>query len=88
MKFTLPWLKEHLDTDAALAAIAERLTMLGLEVEKITDPAARLAGFVVGYVEKAEQHAEIVAVGGDEKVGKGHPPTLGDLSLFANLLTI
>ena len=33
MKFTLKWLKEHLDTDASLDALAERLTMLGLEVE-------------------------------------------------------
>ena len=39
MKFTLPWLKEHLETEASLEAICERLTMLGLEVEGITDPA-------------------------------------------------
>ena len=37
MKFTLGWLKEHLDTDASLDDISQRLTMVGLEVEKITN---------------------------------------------------
>ena len=40
MKFTLPWLKEHLETDASLDAICARLTMLGLEVEGVDRPAA------------------------------------------------
>ena len=35
MKFTLPWLKEHLDTDASLAEIVDKLTMIGLEVENV-----------------------------------------------------
>ena len=56
MKFTLSWLKRHLDTGAGVAAIAERLTMLGLEVESVDDPAARLQGFVVGHVLEAEKH--------------------------------
>ena len=56
MKFTLSWLKEHLDTDASLAEVRERLTMLGLEVEGITNPAETLKGFVVGYVVEAAQH--------------------------------
>lgn len=56
MKFTLSWLKDYLDTDAPADAIAARLTMLGLEVEKLTDPAKALAPFVVGYVVSAEQH--------------------------------
>ena len=43
MKFTLPWLKEHLETSAPLDALAERLTMLGLEVEEVSDPGAALA---------------------------------------------
>ena len=42
MKFTLSWLKEHLDTDAPLAALVDRLTMIGLEVESVTDKAAAL----------------------------------------------
>jgi phenylalanyl-tRNA synthetase beta chain len=56
MKFTLSWLKEHLDTDAGLAAIAETLTMIGLEVEKIEDKAASLAPFTVARVIEAKQH--------------------------------
>jgi phenylalanyl-tRNA synthetase beta chain len=40
MKFTLSWLKDHLETDASLAEIAGRLTMIGLEVESIDDKAA------------------------------------------------
>ena len=39
MKFTLSWLKEHLDTEASLAEMRDALTMLGLEVEGITNPA-------------------------------------------------
>src|SRR6476661_11163634 len=56
MKFTLSWLKEHLDTQATLAEVRDRLTMLGLEVEGITNPAESLKGFVVGYVVEAKQH--------------------------------
>jgi phenylalanyl-tRNA synthetase beta chain len=56
MKFTLSWLKEHLDTTASLEEIRQRLTMLGLEVEGITNAAETLKGFVVGYVVEAKQH--------------------------------
>jgi len=56
MKFTLSWLKQHLDTDASLAAIDSRLTELGLEVESIDDPAKLLGGFIVGHVLEAEKH--------------------------------
>jgi hypothetical protein len=52
MKFTLSWLKEHLDTKATLAELRDGLTMLGLEVEGITNPAESLKGFVVGYVSR------------------------------------
>ena len=57
MKFTLSWLKEHLDTKATLAEVRDTLTMLGLEVEGITNPAEALKGFVVGYVVEAVQQA-------------------------------
>ena len=50
MKFTLGWLKEHLETDATLEEICDRLTMLGLEVDGVIDPAASLAPFKVAYV--------------------------------------
>jgi phenylalanyl-tRNA synthetase beta chain len=56
MKFTLDWLKQHLETDTPLATIAERLTMLGLEVEEIADRAKGLEAFVVGHVVEAKQH--------------------------------
>ncbi len=56
MKFTLSWLKQHLETEASLAEIGEHLTRLGLEVEGIDDPAAKLGGFVVGHVLEADKH--------------------------------
>ncbi|OYW33572.1 MAG: phenylalanine--tRNA ligase subunit beta, partial [Azorhizobium sp. 12-66-6] len=56
MKFTLSWLKEHLDTSASLDEILERLTLVGLEVEGVEDKAKALAPFVVGEVLSAEKH--------------------------------
>jgi phenylalanyl-tRNA synthetase beta chain len=56
MKFTLSWLREHLDTQSTLAQLRDGLTMLGLEVEGITNPGETLKGFVVGYVVEAVQH--------------------------------
>jgi phenylalanyl-tRNA synthetase beta chain len=56
MKFTLAWLKEHLDTDEPLAAIVDRLTMIGLEVERVEDKAAALKPFVIASVISAEKH--------------------------------
>ncbi|CAJ1369993.1 unnamed protein product [Effrenium voratum] len=56
MKFTLSWLKEHLDTDASLEEIVERLTMIGLEVEEVTNRADRLKPFKIAKVLEAEQH--------------------------------
>ncbi|WP_373355162.1 phenylalanine--tRNA ligase subunit beta [Pseudoroseicyclus sp. CXY001] len=58
MKFTLSWLKDHLDTSASVAEIAEALTDLGLEVEGIEDPAAKLKGFTIGKVASAEPHPD------------------------------
>ena len=58
MKFTLSWLKRHLDTEATVDEIAETLTDLGLEVEGVENPAARLADFTLGYVESAEKHPD------------------------------
>jgi phenylalanyl-tRNA synthetase beta chain len=56
MKFTLSWLKEHLDTDADVAAVADAMTMAGLEVEDVHDPIAALAPFTVARIVSAEQH--------------------------------
>jgi len=58
MKFTLSWLKEHLDTDADLATILDKLTVIGLEVEQVTDRAKGLESFVVGHVVDASQHPD------------------------------
>ena len=58
MKFTLSWLKDHLDTDAALNDIVETLTRIGLEVEHVVDPADALKDFVVGHVLEAKQHPD------------------------------
>src|SRR5262247_3989192 len=56
MKFTLAWLKEHLDSDAPLAAIVDKLTMIGLEVENVADRGKMLAPFTIARVISAEQH--------------------------------
>ncbi|MCU9849104.1 phenylalanine--tRNA ligase subunit beta [Defluviimonas sp. WL0024] len=56
MKFTLSWLKKHLDTAASLAEITEALTDLGLEVEEVVDPAERLGAFRICRVIEAVQH--------------------------------
>ncbi len=58
MKFTLAWLKEHLDTDASVDEIAETLTRIGLEVEEVFDPATALKDFRVAEVVKAEKHPD------------------------------
>ncbi len=58
MKFTLSWLRDHLDTAATTAEIAEALTDLGLEVEAVHDPAARLAPFTLARIAQAEPHPE------------------------------
>jgi len=56
MKFTLGWLKEHLDTDRSLGEIVDKLTMIGLEVERVEDKAKLLAPFVIARVVEAKQH--------------------------------
>ncbi|HLJ01621.1 MAG TPA: phenylalanine--tRNA ligase subunit beta [Bradyrhizobium sp.] len=56
MKFTLSWLKDHLDTDESVEKLADKLTMIGLEVENIEDKAKALAPFTIARVISAEQH--------------------------------
>jgi phenylalanyl-tRNA synthetase beta chain len=56
MKFTLSWLKDHLDTDASAAEIGDKLTEIGLEIESIEDKAQALAPFTVARVVSAEKH--------------------------------
>ncbi len=56
MKFTLPWLKDYLDTSADLPAILEAMTMAGLEVEEAHDPRDELKQFTVARIVSAKQH--------------------------------
>ena len=73
MKFTLSWLRDHLETDASVDDITHTLSMIGLEVEGVEDRAKDLAPFVVGYVTDARQHPNadrlqlcVVDIGGGE----------------------
>ena len=56
MKFSLSWLKDHLDTTASAEEIAAKLNAIGLEVESVENPADKLAGFKVARVLTAERH--------------------------------
>ena len=56
MKFTLSWLKQHLDTQADVETLSRTLTMIGLEVEQIEDRSKELAPFTIAYVVEAVQH--------------------------------
>ena len=58
MKFTVSWLKEHLDTEASAAEIVDRLTRIGLEVEEVSNPAEKLAPFTIAKVLTAERHPQ------------------------------
>ncbi|MFD1626474.1 phenylalanine--tRNA ligase subunit beta [Azospirillum griseum] len=58
MKFTLSWLKDHLDTEATLDQITDKLTALGLEVEGVQDRSKELAPFRVAHVVSAEKHPD------------------------------
>ncbi|MET0878022.1 MAG: phenylalanine--tRNA ligase subunit beta, partial [Tardiphaga sp.] len=56
MKFSLSWLKDHLDTDEPLEKLADKLTMIGLEVEHIEDKAKLLKPFTIAEIVEAVQH--------------------------------
>ncbi|HIN20866.1 MAG TPA: phenylalanine--tRNA ligase subunit beta, partial [Rhodospirillales bacterium] len=58
MKFTFGWLKEHLDTKATLEEVVEKLTMIGLEVERVHERAKDLDGFVAARVVEARKHPD------------------------------
>jgi phenylalanyl-tRNA synthetase beta chain len=60
MKFTLSWLREHLDTDATLDQVVDKLTMIGVEVEHVADQGKALAPFTIARVISAEQHPNAV----------------------------
>src|SRR3569623_2569582 len=56
MKFTLSWLKDHLDTSASVQEVVAAMTMAGLEVEHVEDPGSKLAAFSVARIVEAVQH--------------------------------
>ncbi|HVK43125.1 MAG TPA: phenylalanine--tRNA ligase beta subunit-related protein, partial [Phenylobacterium sp.] len=56
MKFTLSWLRDHLDTAATAQQVVDAMTMAGLEVEHVDDPATKLAAFSVAKIVEAVQH--------------------------------
>jgi phenylalanyl-tRNA synthetase beta chain len=58
MKFSLDWLKQHLETSASAEEIADKLTAIGLEVEELSNPAEALAAFTVARVVTAEKHPQ------------------------------
>ena len=58
MKFTLSWLKDHLETEASVTEIADALTDLGLEVEEVVNPGAKLAPFTIAKVLSAARHPD------------------------------
>lgn len=75
MKFTLSWLKDHLKTKASVQEIADTLTRIGLEVEGVEDPGAKLGAFRIARVVEAKPHPNadrlrVVQV----EIDKGQPP--------------
>ena len=58
MRFSLSWLKDHLDTEWSAELLADKLTAIGLEVEEVSNPAAALAPFKIARVLTAEKHPE------------------------------
>jgi phenylalanyl-tRNA synthetase beta chain len=56
MKLTLSWLKDHIDTDAPVEVLADKLSSMGLEVESVEDPGKKLAPFTIAKVLEAKRH--------------------------------
>ena len=56
MKFTLSWLKDHLETDKSPEELAAKLNDIGLEVESIEDAGAKLGAFTIARVIEAKKH--------------------------------
>ena len=81
MKFSIGWLKDHLETNASVDEIAEALTDLGLEVESISDPSETLKHFKVGEILSAEKHPQadklkiclVATAEGDKQIICGAP---------------
>ena len=92
MKFTLGWLKDHLDTSSDLETIANTLTNIGLEIENLDDPSKIYNDFTVAKVLRAEPHpdadrlkvCEVKTINGIFQVVCGAPNARpGMLGIFA-----
>lgn len=58
MKFTLSWLKDHIDTNASVEEIEKTLSAIGLEVESIDDPSDTLGAFTIAKIVSAKKHPD------------------------------
>ena len=58
MKIPLSWLRKYLDFDCDISQLTERMTMIGIEVESVEDPAKAMTGFVVGHVVSCNKHPD------------------------------
>jgi len=92
MKFTLSWLKEHLDTKADLNLITNTLTNIGLEIENVEDKSADYNNFTVAKVISAEKHPDadrlkvckVQTISGTSQVVCGAPNArAGMMGIFA-----
>ncbi len=92
MKFTLDWLKDHLDTSKDLKTITDTLTNIGLEIESVEDKSEDFKKFTVAKVIKAEKHpdadklkvCQVKTINGDFQVVCGAPNAReGMLGIFA-----
>ena len=92
MKFTLDWLKDHLDTSKDLKTITNTLTNIGLEIEMVKDKSEDFKNFTVAKVLKTEKHpdadklkvCQVKTVNGDYQVVCGAPNAReGMLGIFA-----
>jgi phenylalanyl-tRNA synthetase beta chain len=91
MKFTLSWLKDHLETDASAEQIADKLTAIGLEVEHVGNPAETLAPFVVAKVLTAEKHPQadkLQVLSVDAGTGKAIQVVCGAPNAHAGMLGV
>ena len=72
MKFTLSWLHAHLDSTASLAEIVDKLTLIGLEVEALSDPSETFANFEVAEIlhGTAPRSRSVTNLHGEERRGR------------------
>ena len=89
MKFTLSWLKEHLKTDATIDEVVEAMTLAGLEVEGVHNPAEELAAFTIAKVKTAVKHPDadklkvctVDTVDGEMQIVCGAPNARADMTV-------